>query len=220
MGKRKDGFWEMLIGYCRVSTDDQSMDLQRDAMIRAEVSSDYIYEETVSGAKTKRPVFEECLRSLRPGDTLVIWRFDRLGRSLRELIEVARELQERRIGLKSITEGIDTTTPSGMFVFHILGAIAEFERNIISERTKAGLRAAKARGHRGGRKPAVDEKKLEEIESMLLNPLITMERACNAYGVSPAAVYRARKRRELRLQLEQMERDKAEGKWPHGIVKY
>ncbi len=131
----------MLIGYARVSTDDQNLNSQRDALEKA--GCEQIFTDTVSGTKDRRPGLEQALSHLRTGDTLVVWRLDRLGRSLRHLIDTVSSLQERRIGFKSLTESIDTTTSGGKLVFHIFGALAEFEREIIRERTQAGLQAAR-----------------------------------------------------------------------------
>ena len=136
----------MLIGYARVSTSDQTLDLQKDALEKA--GCDRIFTETASGSKAERIGLEKALNYVRPGDTLVVWRLDRLGRSLPHLIETITSLNNRKIGFKSITESIDTTTSGGKLVFHIFGALAEFEREIIKERTKAGLTAARARGRR------------------------------------------------------------------------
>jgi DNA invertase Pin-like site-specific DNA recombinase len=132
----------MRVGYARVSTDDQTLDLQRDALKRAKCKE--IYEEHASGKNTARPQLEACLKSLRDGDTLIVWRLDRLGRSLADLIRLTHELKARGVGFASLTEQIDTRSPSGQLVFHVFGALAEFERNLIRERTLAGLKAQKA----------------------------------------------------------------------------
>src|SRR3954467_1460073 len=137
----------MDIGYARVSTGEQTLDLQLDALQVAGCGK--VYQETASGAKADRPVLDEVLSYLRTGDTLVVWRLDRLGRSLKHLIEVVAALAERGIGFKSLTEQIDTTTPGGKLIFHVFGALAEFERDLIQERTQAGLAAARARGRLG-----------------------------------------------------------------------
>src|ERR671926_1549809 len=139
----------MLIGYARVSTDDQNLNLQKDALHK--VGCELIFDDMVSGTKARRPGLEQALSHLRSGDTLVVWRFDRLGRSLRHLIETVTDLQERGIGFKSLTESIDTTTSGGRLVFNIFASLAEFEREIIRERTQAGLKAARARGRKGSR---------------------------------------------------------------------
>jgi DNA invertase Pin-like site-specific DNA recombinase len=137
----------MLIGYARVSTSDQTLDLQKDALQKA--GCERIFTVTASGSKSERIGLDEALSYVRPGDTLVVWRLDRLGRSLKHLIETITALDNRKIGFKSITEAIDTTTSGGKLIFHIFGALAEFERDIIKERTQAGLTAARARGRKG-----------------------------------------------------------------------
>ena len=134
----------MLIGYARVSTTDQTLDLQKDALQQAGCYK--TFTDTASGAKAERSGLDEALNYVRTGDTLVVWRLDRLGRSLKHLIETITGLNNRHIGFKSITENIDTTTSGGKLIFHIFGALAEFERDIIRERTRAGLHAARARG--------------------------------------------------------------------------
>jgi DNA invertase Pin-like site-specific DNA recombinase len=186
----------MKIGYARVSTEDQRLDLQRDALIQAGVESDFIYEEYVSGVKTKRPQLEQCLKALRPGDQLVVWRLDRLGRSLIELVKLTQEFEYRGIELVSLTESIDTSTAGGRLIFNVFAAIAQFERDIISERTKAGLRAARARGARGGRKPKLGKKQLSMARKMLADPTVTHKDAADALRVSRATLYRALQREE------------------------
>jgi DNA invertase Pin-like site-specific DNA recombinase len=140
-----------------VSQHDQTLDLQKDVLHK--VGCDRIFTDTASGAKAERIGLDEVLSDVRPGDTLVVWRLDRLGRSLKHLIETITALNDRKIGFKSITESIDTTTSGGKLVFHIFGALAEFERDIIRERTQAGLTAARARGRKGGRPKALTERK-------------------------------------------------------------
>src|ERR671918_884190 len=147
----------MLIGYARVSTQDQTLHLQQDALTKAGCSK--IFTDTASGPKAERKGLEEALSYIRGGDTLVVWRLDRLGRSLRDLIATMTMLDERKIGFKSLTENIDTTTSGGKLIFHIFGALAEFERNLIRERTNAGLTAARARGRIGGRPKTLTPKK-------------------------------------------------------------
>ncbi len=139
----------MQIGYARVSTEEQTLHLQLDALTAA--GCDRLFTDTASGARTERLGLTEALDHLRAGDTLVVWRLDRLGRSLRHLIETVTALAERGVGFRSLTESIDTTSPGGKLIFHIFGALAEFERDLIRQRTRAGLTAARARGRTGGR---------------------------------------------------------------------
>src|SRR5689334_18321537 len=149
----------MNIGYARISTGEQLLDLQRDALTAAGCES--IFTDTLTGARASRPGLDEALSYIRKGDTLVVWRLDRLGRSLKHLIETVAALEEQGIGFKSLTEQIDTTTSGGKLIFHVFGALAEFERDLIQERTQAGLRAARARGRVGGRpKKLADPKKM------------------------------------------------------------
>src|SRR5947209_12157805 len=178
----------MLIGYARVSTEDQHLDLQQDELEKA--GCEKIFTDTVSGTKARRPGLEEALSHLRAGDTLVVWRLDRLGRSLRHLIDTVTDLQERGIGFKSLTESIDTTTSGGRLVFHIFGALAEFEREIIRERTQAGLAAARARGRKGGRKPGRDPKKATLANVLRSTPSLSVEQICEMLQVSRATFYR------------------------------
>jgi DNA invertase Pin-like site-specific DNA recombinase len=154
----------MLIGYARVSTDEQNLDLQLSALKQA--GCEQIYTDKVSGTKATRPGLEDAFSHLRSGDTFVVWRLDRLGRSLRHLIDTVTDLQERSIGFKSLTESIDTTTSGGKLVFHIFGALAEFEREIIRERTSAGLSAARARVKNGGRPKALTEKQVAMLRQL------------------------------------------------------
>src|SRR5437870_5635697 len=142
-----------LLGYARVSTSDQNPDLQLDALKGAGCFR--VFVDRASGALDERPELTKALDQLRPGDTLVVWKLDRLGRSLRHLIDTVAELQRRDVGFRSLQESIDTTTPGGKLVFHIFGALAEFERDIVRQRTLAGLAAARARGRAGGRPPSM-----------------------------------------------------------------
>ena len=157
----------MLIGYARVSTDEQNLDLQLSAL--KEAGCEEIYTDKISGTKATRPGLQNALSHLRSGDTFVVWRLDRLGRSLRHLIDTVTDFQERGIGFKSLQESIDTTTSGGKLVFHIFGALAEFEREIIRERTKAGLTAARARGKSGGRPKALTDKQVEMLRHLLIS---------------------------------------------------
>jgi DNA invertase Pin-like site-specific DNA recombinase len=176
------------LGYARVSRVDQRPELQLDALTAAGCAR--IWTEHASGALTERPELAAALDHLRPGDTLVVWRLDRLGRSLRDLIERVRELDARGVGLRSLTEGIDTTTPAGRLVFHVFGALAEFERDLIRERTQAGLQAANARGKRGGRRPVMDAHKLRVARELLAAGKLTMDEIARTIGVGRATLYR------------------------------
>ena len=175
------------IGYARVSTDDQDLSLQRDELKRSGCAE--IYADTISGTKTDRPELTNCLRALRQGDTLVVWRLDRLGRSLKHLVEIINDLEKRGVRLESLTESIDTSTASGRMIASIFATLAEYERNLIRERTIAGLKAARARGRKGGRKPALGAKEKREIEAMLLDPKITVKDVAERYGVSRNTIY-------------------------------
>jgi DNA invertase Pin-like site-specific DNA recombinase len=170
------------IGYARVSTDDQNLHLQRDALEKA--GCQVIYEDKASGKNTERPELEACLKALRSGDTLVVWRLDRLGRSLGDLVKLVTTLEEQKIGFESLQEKIETTSASGKLVFHVFAALAEFERNLISERTRAGLKAARARGRLGGRKPKLKQKDIREIKALLKDPNIPVSDIAKRFGVS------------------------------------
>ena len=178
----------MLIGYARVSTQDQTLNLQNDALEQAGCSK--IFTDTISGAKTDRPGLEQALSYVRPGDTLVVWRLDRLGRSLRHLIETITLLHDRGIGFKSITENIDTTTSGGKLVFHIFGALAEFERDIIRERTQAGLQAARARGKKGGRPKVLKDKKVAMAQALYNDKNNSIAEICKTLNISRSTLYR------------------------------
>lgn len=149
----------MLVGYARVSTIDQNLDLQLDALRNQ--GCEKLFEDKINGSKLNRPGLSKALEELRKGDTLVVWKLDRLGRTLRNLIELINDLQEKGIMFQSIKDGIDTSNSIGQFFFHITGAFAELERNLIRERTKAGLDAARARGRKGGRKPSLNTKQIQ-----------------------------------------------------------
>lgn len=177
-----------LIGYARVSTDDQHLDLQRDALVTA--GCNIIYEEKMSGKSSDRPELNHCLKTLRTGDSLVVWRLDRLGRSLKDLINIVADLETKGINFISLTERIETETAAGKLTFHLFGALSEFERGIIRERTKAGLTAARARGRKGGRKPALDQSKIKEIKALMSDPTIKVSVIARRYGVSRATLYK------------------------------
>ncbi len=206
----------MQVGYARVSTDDQRMDLQKDALIQAGVDPVRIYEEFVSGVRTRRPQLEECLKSLRKGDMLLVWRLDRLGRSVPELIRILEDLKERGVEFRSLTESIDTSSAVGKMIFHMLAAFAEFERNLISERTKAGLKAARARGHRGGRKSSITPGKLRAIKTMLADPMTTMGEVSKDMGISRPAIYRALKRDKEEQMAKELADNPGRPVPPHG----
>jgi DNA invertase Pin-like site-specific DNA recombinase len=163
------------IGYARVSTADQDLALQLDALTRADCVR--VFQDKTSGAKAERPGLTAALSFLREGDVLVVWKLDRLGRSLPHLIETVNALETRGVGFRSLTEAIDTTTPGGRLIFHIFGALGQFERDLIRERTRAGLDAAVARGRRGGRKPVVTEEKLRRAKTLIAQGLTVREAA-------------------------------------------
>src|SRR5215208_6630046 len=178
----------MLIGYARVSTDYQNLALQQDTLEKA--GCEQIFTDTVSGTKARRPGLEQALSHLRLGDTLVVWRLDRLGRSLRHLIDTVTELQERGVGFKSLTESIDTTTSGGRLVFNIFASLAEFEREIIRERTQAGLQAARTRGKTGGRPKALTEKQVEMLNQLASDKNRSVNEICRTLGISRKTFYR------------------------------
>lgn len=178
----------MLVGYARVSTQDQKPELQLDALKAA--GCEKLFVEKASGAQRDRPELKAALEYMRDGDTLVVWKLDRLARSVKQLIETVEHLEGQRIGFRSLTEAIDTTTAGGKLVFHIFGALAEFERTIIRERTRAGLDAAKARGRKGGRPSKLKEDDLKAARAMLADKSITVIEVAKRLGVSPATLYR------------------------------
>ena len=159
----------MMIGYMRVSTADerQSVDLQRDALVAAGIDERHLHQDKASGARDDRPGLKACLADLRSGDILVVWKLDRLGRSLSHLLRIVTELKERGVAFRSLTEQMDTTTPHGEFLFNIFGSLAQDERALITERVHAGLAAAKRRGRKGGRPPSLDPEKVEQIIAAL-----------------------------------------------------
>ena len=172
----------MIIGYARVSTNDQNPELQVDALEKA--GAEQVFQEKFTGTSRERPELSQCLRMLRSGDVLVVWKLDRLARSLKDLVEIVQDLQDRGIGFKSLTESIDTTSSGGRLVFHIFGALAEFERDLIRERTMAGLEAARARGRKGGRKPSLSKTDTQKAAAMLLDPKITKTEVAQHFGIS------------------------------------
>lgn len=178
----------MLIGYARISTQDQSLDLQTDALLKA--GCEETHRDIASGVKCERLGLAEALKRLRRGDTLVVWRLDRLGRSLRHLLELVSDLESRGIGFRSLQESIDTTTPGGRLVFHVFGALSEFERELLRERTMAGLRAAADRGRKGGRPRLMDSEKIRLARTLHQNKSITIGEICRTLGVSKGTLYR------------------------------
>jgi DNA invertase Pin-like site-specific DNA recombinase len=175
------------IGYARVSTDDQHLDLQRDALTKA--GCNVIYEEKDSGKSADRPELAQALKALRAGDTLVVWRLDRLGRSLPDLVRIVTELEQRGVGFESLTERIDTTSATGKLTFHLFAALAEFERNLIRERTQAGLASARARGRKGGRRPKLDAQARCEIDALLQGG-VTAQDVARRFGVARSTLYK------------------------------
>jgi DNA invertase Pin-like site-specific DNA recombinase len=177
----------VIIGYARVSTDDQNLDLQRDALLQEGCTK--IYEDHISGAKTARPGLQKAISTAQAGDILVVWRLDRLGRSLKDLIGIVEDLEKRDIELHSIQESLATHTSEGKLIFQIFGALAEFERNLIRERTQAGLKAARARGRLGGRPKALDPSKRQLAVKLYSEKQYTIEEICQMMGISKPTLY-------------------------------
>lgn len=179
----------MLVGYARVSTRDQSSAIQFNALQAA--GCERIFEEKMGGAKRERPELASALNYMRSGDTLVVWRLDRLARSTRQLIDTIEDLDRRQIGFCCLSQdGMDTTTSGGRLIFTIFGAIAEFERDLIRERTRVGLDAARARGRKGGRPPSLSASDLAKAKAMLRDPALTVEEVAHTLGVGQATLYR------------------------------
>jgi DNA invertase Pin-like site-specific DNA recombinase len=179
---------EMKIGYARVSTQEQDLALQLDALTKE--GCERISQEKASGAQRDRPELKATLGYMRKGDTLVVWKIDRLARSMKQLIETIESFQERGIGLKSLQDPIDTSSPSGKLIFHIFAALSEFERGVIRERTTAGLRAARERGRVGGRPPALSAKDLQAAKAMLKDSDITVAAVARRLNVAESTLYR------------------------------
>jgi len=182
----------MLIGYVRVSTSDQNLDLQLDAL--RQVGCDKIYKDIASGAKEDRIGLAEVLNYIRKGDTLVVWRLDRLGRSLRHLIDTINQINDQGSYFRSLQESIDTSTSGGKLIFHIFGALAEFERDIIRDRTKAGIEAARRRGRFGGRPKKMDKKKIALARTLMADKSNSINNICEILQVSKATLYRCLKK--------------------------
>jgi DNA invertase Pin-like site-specific DNA recombinase len=189
------------IGYARVSTSDQNPDLQHRAL--TEAGCIRVFTETASGALADRPVLKEAKAFLRPGDTFVVWKLDRLGRSLRHLIDTVNDLGESGIGFLSLSDGFDTSTAGGRMIFHVMGALAQFERDLIRERTNAGLEAARARGRNGGRPPKVTPAKRAHLFQLYDSRNHTIDEIAHLVGISKSTIYRE-------LNTRAWERKKAE----------
>lgn len=181
-----EGF-AMFIGYARVSTEDQYLHMQEDALKSA--GCEEIFTDIASGTKSQRPGLEKALSYLREGDTLVVWKLDRLGRSLQHLIQTIKNLVAKKIGFKSLQESIDTTTSSGKLIFHIFSALAEFERDLIVERTEAGLKAARARGRMGGRPPMLNKRQISKLKQHYKDQNITVSEICKIFQISRPTFY-------------------------------
>lgn len=177
----------MLIGYARVSTQDQNLELQLDALTKAGCQK--VFEDMLSGTRADRPGLSKALEMLREGDTLVVWKLDRLGRSVKQLVELVSDLHKQNIQFKSLTDSIDTGTPSGRFFFHVMASLAEMERDLIVERTRAGLAVARQLGRKGGRKPKMTDSKLESAKKLLASGVPPKDVAKNL-GVSVPTLYR------------------------------
>ena len=178
----------MNIGYIRKSTQDQSFDLQNDELKKA--GCERIFQDVASGAKTERQGLKDAIEFCREGDVLVCWKLDRVGRSLRDLIDTIIKLKDRGIGFRCLTQNLDTTTPSGMLIFHVFGAMAEFERSLIQERTMAGLQSARARGRLGGRPKAMNQKRIEIASTLYADGKTPVVEICKTLKISRATFYR------------------------------
>jgi DNA invertase Pin-like site-specific DNA recombinase len=176
-----------VIGYARVSTFEQTLDLQHDALLAAGAAS--IYEDKASGKTTDRPELRHCMKALRDGDTLVVWRLDRLGRNLQDLIHLVNDLETRGVKFKSLKESVDTGGPAGKLVFHLFAALAEFERELVRERTLAGLEAARARGRKGGRPNLLDLKQQKAALAMMRDREMSVSEIASQFGVSRSTLY-------------------------------
>ncbi|MFT8358620.1 recombinase family protein [Bifidobacterium aquikefiri] len=177
----------MMIGYARVSTVEQNEQLQTDALTKA--GCERMFIDHASGAKAHRPELDRLLDVIRDGDTLVVWKLDRLGRSVQNLVDLMTLLQSRGVGFKSLTENMDTTTPGGVLIFNVFAAMAQFERDLIRERTNAGLQAARARGHKGGRPSKLTEKQRARISELYQGRTLTVQEIADQYHVSRKTIY-------------------------------
>ena len=178
----------MVYGYARVSTGDQTTNLQQDALEKA--GCDRIFTDVASGARAHRPELDHMLDLLREGDTVVVWKLDRLGRSMQNLVDLMTIFDERGVQFRSLTEAIDTSTPGGTLVFNIFGSLAQFERDLIRERTRAGLEAARARGRKGGRPAKLDEKQIQEVRRLYASRTVTVDQIAAMMHVGRSTIYR------------------------------
>ncbi len=197
----------MKIGYARVSTKDQSLNLQKDALKKA--GCEKIYSEQISGTKTDRTKLNEMIEHIRQGDVIVVWKLDRLGRSLRDLVNLVSKFQDLGVEFKSLQDNIDTTTPTGKLTFHMFAALAEFERDIISERTKAGLASARARGRRGGRPKGLSKKAMDKArlaESLYDEKNNSIQEICEYLSVSKPTLYRYLRSRDVEIGSDSIQR--------------
>ena len=190
----------MIIGYARVSTKDQNLDLQLDALNKEKC--DQIFKEIISGAKSERPVLQEMLNQVRPGDIIVIWKLDRLGRSLKNLVDIVGQLINQKVGLKSLHDNIDTTTPQGRLTFNIFASLAEFERDLISERTKAGLESARARGRNGGKPKGLSmqaEATACAAETLYKEGKLSVNQIAKQLGIAKNSLYKYLRHRGVQI---------------------
>lgn len=178
----------MIYGYAKISTNDQTTSLQKDALEKA--GCDRIFTDVASGAKAHRPELDHMLDLLREGDMVVVWKLDRLGRSMQNLVDLMTTFDERGMQFRSLTESIDTSTPGGTLVFNIFGSLAQFERDLIRERTRAGLEAARARGRKGGRPARLDEKQVKEARRLYESKTVTVDQIAALMGVGRSTIYR------------------------------
>ena len=185
------GMASMIYGYARVSTNDQTTNLQQDALKKA--GCDRVFTDVASGAKAHRPELDHMLDLRREGDTVVVWKLDRLGRSMQNLVDLMTMFDERGVQFRSLTESIDTSTPGGTLVFNIFGSLAQFERDLIRERTRAGLEAARARGRKGGRPAKLDERQVREVRRLYESRTVTVDQIAAMMGVGRSTIYRCLK---------------------------
>lgn len=193
----------MKIGYARVSTADQHLRMQEDALKQA--GCEVIYHDVVSGAKANRPGLETTFDYLREGDILIVWKLDRLARSLKHLIEIFQELKQRKVGFQSLQENIDTSSAGGKLVFHMFGVLAEFERDLIRERTKAGLTAARARGKKGGRPPMLSVKEVNKMLDYYQKNKNTVNEICKIFGIGRSCFYNYLRKERKAIRLAEFE---------------